>query len=52
MAALADSLGLLLSRIGRIEADPGLRARATGLDEGHAGPLVPNRWVSFDHFRG
>ncbi len=52
VAALADSLGLLLSRIGRIEADPGLRVRATGLDEGHAGPLVPNRWVSFDHFRG
>lgn len=51
VAALGDTLGLVLSRIGRIEAAPGLRLQASGLDGvGDATP-VPNRWVSFDHFR-
>ncbi|MGC4061945.1 MAG: thiamine-phosphate kinase [Aquabacterium sp.] len=45
MRQLADSLGLRLSRIGRIEAEPGLR-----LWQG--GQAVPNRWTSFDHFKG
>jgi thiamine-monophosphate kinase len=42
---LADSLGLRLSRIGRIEAEPGVR-----LWQGEQ--AVPNRWASFDHFKG
>ena len=42
---VAHSLGLPLSRIGRIEAEPGLRLR-------QGQQLVPNRWTSFDHFKG
>jgi thiamine-monophosphate kinase len=42
---LAVALGLPLSRIGSIEAAPGLR-----LTQG--GQAVTNRWQSFDHFRG
>lgn len=42
---LADSLGLPLSRIGQIDAEPGLR-----LWQGDR--AVPNRWTSFDHFKG
>lgn len=52
VAALGDMLGLVLSRVGRIEAEPGVRLQASGLDgEGDPTP-VPNRWASFDHFRG
>lgn len=52
VAALGDTLGLVLSRIGRIEAEPGVRLHVSGLaGEGDATP-VPNRWASFDHFRG
>lgn len=43
---LAASLGLPVTRIGRIEAEPGLRLWGSGLD----GEAVPNRWTSFDHF--
>ena len=35
-----------------LSAEPGVRLQASGLDgEGDATP-VPNRWVSFYHFRG
>ncbi len=43
--ALAASLSLPLTRIGQIEADPALRLWASG-------SFVPNRWTSFDHFKG
>lgn len=52
--ALGASLGLVLSRIGRIEAEPGLRLWQGELDlwpDDAARQLVPNRWVSFDHFK-
>jgi len=42
---LAGSLGLPLSRIGRIEAEPGLRLWQGEQPE-------RNRWTSFDHFKG
>jgi len=53
--ALGASLGLVLSRIGRIEAEAGLRLWHGELDpwpEDPARQAVPNRWTSFDHFRG
>jgi len=43
---LGDALGLVLSCIGRTEAEPGLR-----LWRGEQVP-VPNQWTSFDHFKG
>jgi thiamine-monophosphate kinase len=43
--ALGAGLGLLLTRIGRIEAEWGLRL-------GDSGKPVENRWTSFDHFKG
>ena len=52
--AVGDALGLRLSRIGLIEAEPGLRLWHGELDtwEGDAPRVaVPNRWTSFDHFK-
>lgn len=52
--AVGERLGLRLSRIGRTEAEPGLRLCEGGLDlrPGEApSPSVPNRWTSFDHFK-
>jgi thiamine-monophosphate kinase len=50
---LGDSLGLVLSRIGQIEAEPGLRLWQGGLDAASREPAqqVSNRWTSFDHFK-
>jgi thiamine-monophosphate kinase len=56
---LGDGLGLLLTRIGRIEAEPGLRLWQGPLDASCDAPLgapapwqpVANRWASFDHFK-
>jgi thiamine-monophosphate kinase len=54
--AIGDRLGLPLTRIGCIEAEPGLRLWRGPLDV-HAGPgagareAVPDRWASFDHFK-
>jgi len=53
--ALGDALGLLLTRVGQIEADPGLRLWQGGLDGPEGDPrrqAVANRWLSFDHFKG
>jgi len=54
--ALGASLGLVLSRIGQIEAEPGLRLWQGGLDQGLSSGAtsqsVPNRWTAFDHFKG
>ncbi len=52
--ALGASLGLVLSRIGSIEAEPGLRLWRGELDlwpDDPARQPVPNRWASFDHFK-
>lgn len=52
--ALGASLGLVLSRIGCIEAEPGLRLWRGELDlwpDDPARQPVPNRWASFDHFK-
>ncbi len=54
VAAIGERLGLTLSRIGRIEAEPGLRLWRGELDawpEDAPHTPVPNRWVSFDHFK-
>jgi thiamine-monophosphate kinase len=48
VAALGDSLGLRLSCIGVIEAEPGVRLWPAAPGEG--APLA-NRWASFDHFK-
>lgn len=53
--ALEQQLGLLLTRIGRIEAEPGLRLWRGELDQWEGDPAlktVDNRWTSFDHFKG
>jgi thiamine-monophosphate kinase len=42
--ALSASLSLTLTRIGSIEAEPGLRLHRSGQS-------VPQRWASFDHFQ-
>lgn len=55
VAELGASLGLVLSRIGRIEPEPGLRLWHGELDlwpDDPAPAAVPNRWQSFDHFKG
>lgn len=52
---LGASLGLVLSRIGHIETEPGLRLWRGELDvwpDDPARRAVPNRWTSFDHFKG
>ncbi|HET8869967.1 MAG TPA: thiamine-phosphate kinase [Aquabacterium sp.] len=52
---LEQQLGLMLTRIGRIEAEPGLRLWQGELDHWEGDPArcaVPNRWTSFDHFKG
>ncbi len=52
--AIGTRLGLPLSRIGHIEAEPGLRLWRGPLDGGADAALpqaVPNRWASFDHFK-
>jgi thiamine-monophosphate kinase len=53
--ALGDTLGLPLSRIGAIEAEPGLRLLQGELDawpDDEVPPReVPNRWTAFDHFK-
>lgn len=52
---LGAELGLVLSRIGQIEAEPGLRLwrGASAVAEPAEGrEAVPNRWTSFDHFKG
>ena len=52
--SVGDALGLRLSRIGVIEAEPGLRLWCGELDtwEGDAPRVaVVNRWTSFDHFK-
>lgn len=49
---LGASLGLPLSRIGRIRAGSGRSLFDAGLpDDGACGPEVADRWASFDHFR-
>lgn len=51
---LEQQLGLLLTRIGRIEAEPGLRLWQGELDQWDGDPAlqpVVNRWASFDHFK-
>ncbi len=50
--ALATTQGLVLTRIGCIDAQPPgtLTLRDGGLHETNA-PLVANRWASFDHFK-
>jgi thiamine-monophosphate kinase len=51
---IGESLGLPLSRIGRIEAEAGLRLWQGGGDRWDAGEAlqaVDNRWPSFDHFK-
>lgn len=55
VAQLGAELGLVLSRIGQIEAEPGLRlwhgtSAEAGAGEGRQ--AVSNRWTSFDHFKG
>jgi thiamine-monophosphate kinase len=45
---LGEGLGLLLSRIGVIEMEPGLRL----WDRAESAQAVSNRWTSFDHFKG
>ena len=55
VAQLGAELGLVLSRIGQIEAEPGLRlwrgaSAVAAPAEGRQ--AVPNRWTSFDHFKG
>jgi thiamine-monophosphate kinase len=53
--ALGDALGLALTRVGRIEAEPGLRLWRGELDLWEGDPArqpVANRWQSFDHFKG
>lgn len=53
--ALGASLGLVLSRVGRIEAQAGLHLWRGELDPWPDDPArlaVPNRWTSFDHFKG
>lgn len=45
VAAAARSAGIAVARIGRIEADPGLRV----VDA--AGQALPEHFASFDHFR-
>lgn len=55
VADLGAALGLVLSRIGRIEPEPGLRLWHGELDPWPDDPLpreLPNRWQSFDHFKG
>jgi thiamine-monophosphate kinase len=52
---LGEGLGLPLSRIGRIEAEPGLRLYEGELDAWPEDPpseALFNRWSSFDHFKG
>lgn len=49
VAQLGDALGLLLSPIGRIEVEPGVRLWQGGAPGGQP---VANRWTSFDHFKG
>lgn len=52
--ALGASLGLVLSRIGAMEAEAGLRLWQGALDapaDERARALVANRWASFDHFK-
>lgn len=52
---LEQQLGLMLSRIGHIEAEPGLRLWQGELDHWDGDPArkaVVNRWTSFDHFKG
>ena len=52
---LEQQLGLLLTRMGRIEAEPGLRLWRGELDQWEGDPTlqaVDNRWSSFDHFKG
>ncbi|MFT3858244.1 MAG: thiamine-phosphate kinase [Aquabacterium sp.] len=51
ITALGASLGLLLTRIGRVEASAGVRLLEGALDGGEC-RLVANRWLSFDHFKG
>lgn len=41
---LETQLGLILTRIGRVEAEPGVRLL-------HGGQAMANRWQSFDHFK-
>jgi thiamine-monophosphate kinase len=55
VAELGEKLGLVLSRIGRTEAEPGLRLWQGELDPWPQDPApreVANRWRSFDHFKG
>jgi thiamine-monophosphate kinase len=52
--ALGASLGLPLSRIGRVRAEPGRTLWPSGPDASGrlVGPPLVDRWASFDHFRG
>ena len=55
VAQLGAELGLVLSRIGQIEAEPGLRlwrGASAVAEPGEGRQAVPNRWTSFDHFKG
>ncbi len=51
---VGERLGLCLSRIGHTEAEPGLRLWQGELDtwpDDAPRRPVPNRWISFDHFK-
>lgn len=50
--ALGARLGVSLHRIGQIDADPGLRLWQGGSGDTGVRQAVPNRWTSFDHFKG
>lgn len=50
--AAGQAAGVPVHRIGRIDAQPGLRVLdGAWAPEGPAGQPVSNRWTSFDHFR-
>ncbi len=50
--AAGQAAGVPVHRIGRIDAQPGLRVLdGAWASEGPAGQPVSNRWTSFDHFR-
>lgn len=53
--SVGDALGLPLTRIGAIQAEPGLQLLQGELDvwpDDEAAPReVPNRWTAFDHFK-
>ena len=53
---LGDAVAVRIDHLlGQIEAEPGLRlwrGASTGAGAGEGRQAVPNRWTSFDHFKG